>query len=267
VKHFAHIRSTFPAQEHVHIAPPFSRGIILTTSTGTSENTAFVDTSFQVWNASQLDEVFGPFNNRANTSIGQDWYVIAGNLPIGTEFTFGLNLYDQSQVEAQAKMLAEAFQGSRAHLTKDVTLKFIQVGNEPNLYFPSAASFVCQWMRLAKTVLQNIRMGGNGHPTFWVGSEVLGFGPSFTLTGTLEAGILDDEDIARANVVFEEHQYSGLLNTGAIPGGPAPGTLMNKASIRSNLSTIYNGLLNTQSYRRGYYLVSRCLFGYSTGFS
>jgi hypothetical protein len=244
-------------QSHVNFP---DEGFCLPTRTGTSENTAFVDTSLQVWNASQLDEVFGPFNNRANTAIGEDWYVLAGNLPAGTEFTFGLNLYDQSQVAAQTKMLAEAFQGSRAHLTKDVTLKFIEIGNEPNFYFPSAASYVSQWKRLARTVLQNIKMSGNGNPTFWIGSEVVGFGPSFQLTGTLEAGILDDDDIARANFVLGEHQYSGNLNIGAIPGGPLPGTLMNKASIRGNLSTVYSGLLNTQSYRRTYYLVGKTLF-------
>jgi hypothetical protein len=70
-------------------------------------------------------------------------------------------------------MLAEAFQGSRAHLTKDVTLKFIQVGNEPNFYFPSAEGFVAHWKTLAQTVLQNIKMGHKDQPTFWIGSEVI----------------------------------------------------------------------------------------------
>lgn len=211
-----------------------------------------------MWNASQLDEAFGPFNNRANTSIGRDWYVLAGNLPAGTEFTFGINLFDQSQVTAQTQMLAETFQGTRSELTKDVTLKFIQVGNEPNFYFPTAASYVSSWKPLARTVFQNIKMG-NGCPTFWIGSEYISVSSPFQLTGTLEVGILDDSNIAHANFVLEEHQYSGVGNIGAIPGGPPPGTLMNKASIRGNLSTVYNGLVNTQSYGKTYYLVSRTL--------
>lgn len=222
--------------------------------TGTSENTAFVDPSFQVWDSSQLQEVFGPFNHRANTSIGRDWYVIAGNMPKGTEFTFGLNLFDQSQVAAQTKMLAAAFQGSRAHLTKDVTLRFIEIGNEPNFYFPTAADYVSQWKTLAHTVLENIKVGGNGNPTFLVGSEAIGSG--FKLTGTLEAGILDDDNIAHDVAVLNEHQYSdGAFDAAA--GGPPQGTLMNKASIRSNLSTTYNGLSSTQGYHKTYYLVSK----------
>lgn len=96
----------------------------------------------QVWNASQLSYVYGPFTNRPNTTIGRDWYVLAGNLPRGTEFAFGVNLYSEDQVEAQAQLMAEAFQGSRANLTKDVSLKLVQLGNEPNLYFPDAATYV-----------------------------------------------------------------------------------------------------------------------------
>lgn len=154
-------------------------------------------------------------------------------------------------------MLAEAFQGSRAHLTKDVTLKFIQVGNEPNFYFPSAEGFVAHWKTLAQTVLQNIKMGHKDQPTFWIGSEVIDEG--FQLTGTLEADILDNYEISYANYVLEEHQYSGAMGLGAIPGGPPPGSLMNKLSVRGNVSTIYNGMLNAQSYKKTYYLVSKCL--------
>ncbi|KAJ5818354.1 hypothetical protein N7474_003945 [Penicillium riverlandense] len=221
---------------------------------GGHENTAYVDTSFQLWNSSQLKEVHGPFINRANTTIGQDWYVLAGNLPAGTEFTFGLNLYDQSEVASQAKMLADAFQGSRAHLTKDVTLKFIQVGNEPNFYFPTAAEYVAHWKPLAQAALQNIKMGHEGQPTFWIGSEYI-YDEGFLLTGALEAGILDNHEIFHANHVLDEHQYSGAMGLGAIPGGPPPGSLMNKLSIRGNLSTVCNGMLNTQSYKKAYYLV------------
>ncbi|KAJ3544655.1 hypothetical protein NM208_g2936 [Fusarium decemcellulare] len=236
---------------------------------GTSENTAYVDTSFQVWNSSHLQEVFGPFTHRSNTSIGKDWYAIAGNLPAGTEFTFGLNLYDRDEVTTQAQMLADAFQGSRASLTKDVTLNCVQIGNEPNFYFCSAASYVNHWKPLAHAVLQHIKMGDKGEPTFWIGSEVIGDGLPFHLTGTLEAGILEDEEIANATYVLEEHQYSGAMSIGAIPGGPPPGTLMNKASIRGNLSAVYSGMASTHAYGRTYYLgeantyASEAIFGLS----
>jgi hypothetical protein len=210
-----------------------------------------------VWNVTQLNEVYGPFTHRSNTSIGKDWYVLAGNLPKGTEFTFGLNLYSKCQVEAQTKMLAEAFQGSRAQLTKDVKLKFVQVGNEPNFYYPDAASYVSHWLPLAKAVLNNIRTGGEGDPTMWIGSEVIGSTYPFQLAGTLEAGILDDANLSSVVDILEEHLYSGAMSIGAVPGGPPPGTFMNKASIRGNLSTIYPGMVKTRAYGKSYYLVSR----------
>lgn len=154
-------------------------------------------------------------------------------------------------------MLAEAFQGSRADLTENVTLKFVQVGNEPNFYFSTATSYVEKWKPLIHNVLKNVKMGGADNTSLWVGSEIMGSGTTWRLTGTLEAGMLDDEDISNAVNVMEEHLYSGAMSIGAIPGGPPPGTLMNKASIRANLSTAYSGMLNTESYGRTYYLVSR----------
>ncbi|KAK5163899.1 uncharacterized protein LTR77_010293 [Saxophila tyrrhenica] len=188
---------------------------------GTSENQAYVDTSLQLWNASDLTYVYGPFTSatRGNTSIGRDWYALAGNLPAGTDVTFGVNLYEKSEVAKQSEMLAEAFQGSRS-LTKDINLQFIQVGNEPNFYFDHAFDFVSHWTSLAHTLLKHIALGGKGEPTLWIGSEVQGVG--FQLAGTLQAGILDDEEIASANFVLEEHQYSGAGEIGAVPGGPPP---------------------------------------------
>ena len=217
---------------------------------GGSENNAYVDTSFQLWNSSHFDEVYGPFNNRANTTIGQDWYVVAGNLPAGTEFTFGIIENSQSEVETQSQMFTEAFQGIRANLTKNVTLKFVQIGNQPNSSFSSAAIYVQKWKALAKTMLKNIKMGGADNTNLWIRSEIMSFGTAWRLTETLEADILDDEDISaaayHAAYVMGEHLYSGAMRIGAISGGPPPGTLMNKASIRANLSTAYSGMPNTR---------------------
>lgn len=216
-----------------------------------------MDASFQVWNESQILEVFGPFTHRSNTSIGRDWYRIAGNLPRGTDFTFGLNLFDDSEVDKQSKMLSDAFFGSGVRFTKDVNLKYVQVGNEPNFYFDNAAQYVSRWLPLAKTVIRNIRLGCRGCPTFWVGSEVVGdfSAGDFSLTGALEAGILDDHSIYKDTGILEEHHYSGALQIGAIPGGPPPGTLMNKESVRGNLSSRYEGMLNAESYGKTYWLV------------
>ncbi|KAH8803721.1 hypothetical protein F5884DRAFT_740279 [Xylogone sp. PMI_703] len=226
---------------------------------GSSENRAFVDPTINLWDSSQISEVFGPFTFRKDTAIGRDWYVIAGNLPAGTEFTFGLNLYSKDEVVAQTKQLAEAFQGSRRYLTKGVTLRYVQVGNEPNFYFPDAANYTIHWVPLAKSVMQHLNMGGYHEPSFWVGSTTLTqvsyLSQPFTLTGALEAGVLDDSRVRDSTSVLEEHQYSGNLALGAIPGGPPPGTLMDKGSICSNLTSVYRGLINTKSYGKKYYIV------------
>ena len=233
------------------------REILLTLLPGTSENTAFIDDRFQLWNETQRQEVFGPFTARSNTSIGKDWYVVAGNLLPGTEITFGLNLYDQDQVSQQAERLAEAFQGARTDLTKDVDLKYVQIGNEPNFYFPTALAYVKHWVPLAKTVLSKIAMGGDGQPNFQAGSEVVAFG-QWALTGSLEAGLLDDSAVANATGVLEGHQYSGAASVGnqTYPGQPPVGTLMAKSSIRNNLTNMYDGQSSARGYGIPYFTAS-----------
>lgn len=222
---------------------------------GTSENTAYVDTSLQLWNASQLSEVLGAFTDRSNTSIGKDWYVLAGNMPAGTQLTFGLILYDDSQVEKQAEMLAAAFQGGRAHITKNVTLKYIHIGNEPNFYLPNSVSYVTSWTPLTRTALSKLKLGVDGDTFLWVGSEVIGYDFSFELAGVLEAAILDPAEIDAATSVLEEHLYSGAPAGAGVEHVPSPRTMMNKATIRSNLSAVHPGMLSSQSHKKDYFMV------------
>lgn len=104
--------------------------------------------------------------------------------------------------------------------------------------------------------MDNLQFGSEGNTTLWIGSEIIGYEYPFHLTGTLEAGILDNTTIPSVNTVLGEHLYSGALAVGAIPGGSPPsGTLMNKASIRGNLSGMYSGMASAHSYGREYYLV------------
>lgn len=179
-------------------------------------------------------------------------------------------MYDVSEVVAQARMLEDAFRGSRMELTKDVSLRFVQVGNEPNFYCPDAVSYVLHWQSLARATLSNLKMDSEDDPSLWVGSEVIGSGYPFHLVGSLEAGIIELGEIIAATSVLEEHLYFGALQIGAIPGGPPPGTLMNKASIRGNLSSVYDGMLVANSYGKDYYMgetntyaayVSQSVFG------
>ncbi|CAK7199496.1 hypothetical protein SEUCBS139899_002176 [Sporothrix eucalyptigena] len=221
---------------------------------GGSENTAVIDSSLELWDDTQLSEVYGPFTNRATTLIGRDWYNVAGNLPAGTPFAFGCNEYNITEVDKQTKMMNAAFSSSAL---SHVSLEFIQIGNEPNFYFANASAYLEKWVPLARTALGNIKMNGqsSSHPSLWIGSEVLSSGQAaWRLRDSLSAGILDDKDINAANAVLEEHFYSGSGTIGAIPGGPSPGTLMNKATIRSNLSSIYSGRVAAESYGKKYFV-------------
>lgn len=53
---------------------------------------------------------------------------------------WGLNLrssLNKTETVAQARLLADTFEGSRAHLTRNVKLVNVEIGNEPDFYGPT----------------------------------------------------------------------------------------------------------------------------------
>lgn len=229
---------------------------------GTSENTAIIDLNLRLFNHSQLSEPLGPFDEttRSIAQIGRDWYVLAGNLPNGTVLTWGLPLYNKTEAVAQAKMIQEAFQGSRAALTQNVTLGYIEVGNEPNLYIDDPVTYVESWEDSTLAVIDTIDFGDDG-PLLAVGSEgepVYSSGtstPTWDIIGALEAGMIDNPSIRRLTGNLNAHHYSGFGFTGT-PPSPPPGTLMSKPNIRGNFSDIMPGIQAAAGYNISFWLVS-----------
>ncbi|RYP41363.1 hypothetical protein DL769_011571 [Monosporascus sp. CRB-8-3] len=104
------------------------------------EDRGSVDLGLQVMNATYPDPTDNVPNPEADhIYIGRDWYALLGNLPAGTPFMWGLNLkyLDKAETVAHARLLAQAFQGERANLTKHVKLANVEIGNEPDFYDPT----------------------------------------------------------------------------------------------------------------------------------
>ncbi|ADV23920.1 Hypothetical Protein CGB_H2510C [Cryptococcus gattii WM276] len=221
-----------------------------------SEDRATIDLSFEVMNATfPAPSAEVPVPEADHIFIGRDFYALSGNLPPGTPFQWGVNLASLNRTEtiAQAKLVAEAFQGDRADLTANVRLDGLEIGNEPDFY-PNKkklgaawtpANYSQTWVDYAKGVSEVIQLGGDG--PYLTPGAMTGFeSPSWTPEATIEAGILDDDDI-RANIKqFNQHVYSGAFG-GNYPLTPVGG-LMDKGTVRANLTTRADGLKAVKSH-------------------
>ncbi len=220
-----------------------------------SEDRATVDLQFEVINATfPAPTTTVPNPEAAHISIGRDFYALSGNLPPGTSFMCGLNLklLNVTETVAQARLLAETFQGSRANLTKHVKLVNVEIGNEPDFYGPTDfvngpygpewnyLNYTTTWVKFARAVSNEIDFGcpTSGKPTLIPGAFADYTAPGWTPDGPLEAGLLDDLDIRSKVYQFAEHTYSGGFDPSHIV---QPGELMNKVSVRANMSSRARG--------------------------
>jgi hypothetical protein len=249
-----------------------------------SEDRATVDLSIAVMNATFPEPTAKTPNPEADhIFIGRDFYALSGNLPAGTSFMWGINLkaLDKEETVAQARLLAETFQGSRAHLTKDVDLVNVEIGNEPDFYGPSpigvgiygdewnVLNYTTTWVEFAKAISKEIDFG-NGHagkPTLSPGAFTGFNAPDWTSAGPLIAGLLDDKKLRSKTTQFSEHAYSGVF----VPGvAVQPGELMNKGTVRTNFTKVTSGRHAVQAMGLTYQLVStmksRVLHGSSFSF-
>ncbi|KIR40778.1 hypothetical protein I307_02213 [Cryptococcus deuterogattii 99/473] len=221
-----------------------------------SQDRATIDLSFEVMNATfPAPSAEVPVPEADHISIGRDFYVLSGNLPAGTTFQWGINLASLNRTEtiAQAKLVAEAFQGDRANLTANVRLDGLEIGNEPDAYPTGKTGFDATWTPVnytntwvdyAKGVSEVIQLGGDG--PYLTPGAITGFEtPTWTPQATIEAGILDNE--LRAVIKqYNEHVYSGAFGYG-YPLTPVGG-LMDKETVRTNLTTRTNGLSAAKSH-------------------
>lgn len=195
--------------------------------------------------------------------IGRDFYALSGNLPDGTPFQWGINLASLNRTEtiAQAKLVADTFQGERAHLTANVNLDALEIGNEPDFYADgkklgaawTPANYSHTWLDYAQGVSEVIQLGGDGPyltPGAMAGFET----PVWTPEAFFEAGILGDDNIRAVVKQFNQHVYSGAFGDG-YPLSPVGG-LMDKGTVRTNLTTRANGLKAAKSEGLQYVFVS-----------
>ncbi|KIR53357.1 hypothetical protein I315_03947 [Cryptococcus gattii Ru294] len=222
-----------------------------------SEDRATIDLSFEVMNATfPAPTADVPVPEADHIFIGRDFYALSGNLPPGTPFQWGVNLASLNRTEtiAQAKLVAETFQGDRAHLTANVHLDGLEIGNEPDFYNGGKPGFDATWTPVnytqtwvdyAKGVSKVIQLGGDGPyltPCAFTGFEA----PIWMPDAAIEAGIVDDDNLRAHIKQFNQHVYSGAFG-GDYPLTPVGG-LMDKDTVRANLTTRADGLKAVKSH-------------------
>lgn len=198
--------------------------------------------------------------------IGRDFYTLSGNLPEGTSFMWGLNLksFNKSETAAQARLLAEAFQGARSNLTRHVKIVDVEIGNEPDFYGPNLqipgpldsswdlANYSATWQEYAEIAQGAIRFDDSEAGLKLSAGAFTGFvAPGWSVDGAIMAGILDKTRLRSTTAQFGTHLYSGSFSPTL---RFAPGELMNKRFIRSNLTTKASEIKAARSYGLNYSL-------------
>ncbi|KAG2090896.1 glycoside hydrolase family 79 protein [Suillus discolor] len=199
-----------------------------------------------------------PYPEATNITVGQGFYDIISHLPNGTQVHWGLNLreYNLTAAYLETVALMNAF-SSPAVLEKHIDLKFIEVGNEADLYHKhksrngswNVQEYVSEWeefaynvsitanlSKLSCTKLIGAAFAGSSH------NNLSGFSPQ----AIFNLGILESP-AGQLIETISQHHYSGSFCTGS---GAALQDLMTKSYIRGNLSafipdieaTLVNGL-------------------------
>ncbi|KAJ9118457.1 hypothetical protein QFC24_006103 [Naganishia onofrii] len=204
-----------------------------------------------------------PQPEAAHIAIGRDWYRLSGNLPEGTEFTWGVNLRELnvSETVGQVVQLYDAFYGSDKEMLSHVYLKRIEMGNEPDIYdFPNPLNpnrtlpgwgpirYVESWTTAAREVIKAVDMDFKEAPGFQAGVIADPFGAwTYTIAQSLVDGILDPA-VAKYIKTWSVHQYFG--NRGFTPAtSPQTGSLMGRSGVRGN--TTKHALYSSQAERAG----------------
>jgi hypothetical protein len=179
--------------------------------------------------------------------IGRDFYALSGNLPAGTTFQWGLNLkyLNKTETTAQAALLADTFQGSRAAELAHVHLAHVEIGNEPDFYgngFPSRpgplgaawtpSNYSSTWREFAQSVAGEVDFDGDDTPKLSPGA-LTGFVSAWDAAAVFQAGLLDDEDLQPQIAQWTDHSYFGVFGAGS---KPPVGSLMSKVNTRHNVT-------------------------------
>ncbi|KAK5061444.1 hypothetical protein LTR84_007987 [Exophiala bonariae] len=217
-----------------------------------SADRATIDLDVKVVNATfpPANPIF-PNPEADHIFIGRDFYALSGNLPTGTPFVWGLNmkLLNLTETTAQARLLAESFHGARANITSHVKLANIEIGNEPDFWGPTrtpvrgtlgpswdVVNYTNTWLKFANTVsnVLDLNCSDPSSPRLMPGSFTTREAPEWIPEGMLQAGLLNNPNLSCEISHVSGHSYSGAFDPRIIV---RPGQLMDKISIRTNMST------------------------------
>ncbi|EGN99003.1 glycoside hydrolase family 79 protein [Serpula lacrymans var. lacrymans S7.3] len=184
-----------------------------------------------------------PYPEATNISAGYAFYEIISHLPAGTHVHWGVNLgqYNITAAYLETKAMIEAF-NTPAVKQAGITLDFIEVGNEADLYISNGArnsswdptEYISQWSTFAANVSDAAGLSPTSYTKFIGGAfagsshNVTWFSPQAIFFG----GILNSEPGSLIRTI-SQHDYSGSFCTGS---GAVLQQLMTKSYIRGNIS-------------------------------
>ncbi|KAN0093122.1 glycoside hydrolase family 79 protein [Tylopilus felleus] len=184
-----------------------------------------------------------PYPEATNITVGQGFYDIISHLPSGTRVHWGVNLreYNLTAAYLETKALIQALE-SPAVKEKGITLNFIEVGNEADLYHNnggrnsswSVFEYVPQWIQIATNVSETAGLSETSF-TKLIGAAFAGSSHNisgFSPQAIFADGILDTYPGSLITTI-SQHQYSGSFCTGS---GAVLQDLMTKSYIRGNIS-------------------------------
>ncbi|KAI5118995.1 hypothetical protein M0805_004405 [Coniferiporia weirii] len=186
-----------------------------------------------------------PYPEASNITVGENYYKLASRLPRGTQVIWGVNFGQDNLTAAylEAKAIKDAFQ-SPAVRDAGVSLEFIEIGNEADLYQnngfrnPSTwtiSEYVKEWTSFAKNVSAAAGINSGPGPKF-IGAAFASSShstSSFSPQGAIANGLLDSEQ-GELITSISQHHYSGSFCSGS---GGLLQDLMTKSTIRSNLTS------------------------------
>ncbi|KLO05770.1 hypothetical protein SCHPADRAFT_946632 [Schizopora paradoxa] len=186
-----------------------------------------------------------PYPEASSIVVGDNFYSLASNLPKGTRVIWGVNFGQNNLTAAflEARSIMNAFKSS-AMREADVTLEFIEIGNEADLYSnngfrnPSTwtiQEYVKEWTNFAENVSVAAGITSGSGPKF-IGAAFAGSShstSSFSPQGAIANGLLTSAP-GKLITAISQHHYSGSFCSG---NGALLQDLMTKANIRSNVSS------------------------------
>jgi len=203
-----------------------------------------------------------PYPEAANVTVGPSYYTLSKFMPSGTTMTWGFNFGSENLTLATIELNAilDAFKRSTQEggvKGSGVELKLVELGNEADLYNNNGhrnktfneADYVAEWRQYIGSLLKNTPLGDKGAPKIQAlafGHSDFGSGKTFSPEDAFADGLLDG-DIGEHIGVISQHTYSGGCCTALIAD------LMNKTSIRHNISVFENDIAAVKAKGLPYY--------------